>query len=44
MSETNTDIANAGKWELYCLSVVLGEGFGIVYVIGVTVLDVLNLW
>ncbi len=32
------------RYELLCLSVLLGECFGIVYVIGDTVLRVLNLW
>jgi len=34
----------AVRYELMCLAVLLGEAFGIVYVIGGTVLDVLSLW
>lgn len=34
----------ATRGELYCLSVLLGECFGIIYILGSTVLDVLHLW
>ena len=32
----------AAKSELYCLSVVFGEGLGVVYVLGTIVLDILR--
>jgi len=32
------------RLELYCLSVLIGECAGVVYVIGTTVLQVLNIW
>jgi hypothetical protein len=30
--------------EFYCLSILLGECAGVVYVIGTTMMQVLNLW
>lgn len=33
-----------GQLEMYCLSVLIGECAGVVYIIGTTVMKVLNLW
>lgn len=37
-------IETPSRFELYCLSVLIGQCAGIIYVIGTTVLKVLNLW
>jgi hypothetical protein len=37
-------VKKIGTLEMYCLSVLIGECAGVVYVIGTTVLKVFNLW
>lgn len=37
-------VENRSPLELYCLSVLIGECAGVIYLIGITLLRVLNLW
>ncbi|HOA75589.1 MAG TPA: hypothetical protein PL151_19120 [Phycisphaerae bacterium] len=37
-------VESPSRLELYCLSVLIGECAGVIYVIGKTVMKVLNLW